>query len=97
MLTLIGNGTLAAIGAFTAVELTVGHLLEGPDPDYRTALALATASRHPGVALLIGTGNFPEQKLVAPAMVLYVIVGAVASVPYTQWPRRLFKRAAPAA
>ncbi len=52
------------------------HLLGGPDPDDRTALALATASRHPGVALLIPTGNFPNQKLVAPAMVLYLIVGA---------------------
>src|SRR5208282_429345 len=97
MPTLMGNGTLAAIVAFTAVGLTVGHLLGGPDPDDRTVLALATASRHPGVALLIATKNFPDQKLVAPALVLYVIVGAIASVQYTQWRRRLHDRtAAPA-
>jgi len=97
MVMLIGNGTLVAITAFTAVGLTVGHLLGGPDPDDRTALALATASRHPGVALLIATGNFPNQKLIAPALVLYVLVGAIASVPYTRWRRSLLKRVAPAA
>jgi hypothetical protein len=34
---LIGNGTLAAIAAFTLVGLTAGHLLGGPSPEYRTA------------------------------------------------------------
>jgi len=61
----------------------VGHLLGGPE-----LLALATASRRPGVALLIAAENFPDQKPVAPALVLYVIVGAIASVPYTRWRRR---------
>ena len=33
----------------------------------------------------------------APALVLYVLVGAIASVPYTRWRRSLLKRVAPAA
>ncbi len=34
----------------------------GPTPDDRTALALATASRHPGVALAIAGANVADQK-----------------------------------
>jgi len=33
----------------------------------------------------------------APALVLYVLVGAIASFPYTRWRRSLLKRVAPAA
>jgi bile acid:Na+ symporter, BASS family len=97
MMSLIGDGTVAAIVAFTLVGLAVGHLFGGPDPDDRTALALATATRHPGVALAIAAGTFPDQKLVAPAMLLYVLIGAIASTPYIVWRRRLHKRLAPAA
>jgi BASS family bile acid:Na+ symporter len=64
------------------VGLVVGHVLGGPDADDRAVLALATATRHPGVALAIATEIFPTQKLVAPALILYVIVGAISSVPY---------------
>jgi bile acid:Na+ symporter, BASS family len=85
MISLLGNGTLLAIVAFVGVGLAVGHLLGGPDPEDRTVLALATATRHPGVALVIASGNFPGEKLVAPALILYLIVGAIASVPYVKW------------
>jgi len=88
MLSLIGNGTLAAFAAFTVVALTVGHLLGGPHPTDRTVLALSTATRHPGVALAIATANFPEQKLVVPALLLYAIMAALVSVPYMKWRRR---------
>ncbi len=96
MISLIGDGTVAAIVSFAAVGLAVGHLLGGPDPDDRTALALATASRHPGVALVIAASIFPDQKGIAPAMVLYLLIGAIASAPYVAWRWRLRKRLAPA-
>jgi predicted Na+-dependent transporter len=96
MISLIGNGTLAALVAFTVVGLVVGHLLGGPDPDNRTVLALATASRHPGVALTIATAVFPDQVLVAPALLLYLVVSAIASTPYVLWRRRMHKDLAPA-
>ncbi|HME38644.1 MAG TPA: hypothetical protein VKG63_06755 [Steroidobacteraceae bacterium] len=88
MISLIGDGTLFAIIAFSVVGLAVGHVLGGPDPNDRTVLALATATRHPGVALVIATGNFPGQKLVAPALLLYLLVGAIASAPYVLWRKR---------
>jgi BASS family bile acid:Na+ symporter len=88
MISLIGDGTLLAIVAFIVVGLAVGHFLGGPDSDDRTVLALATATRHPGVALVIATGNFPGEKLVAPALMLYLLVGAIASTPYVMWRKR---------
>jgi BASS family bile acid:Na+ symporter len=88
MISLIGDGTLVAIIVFVAVGLTVGHLLGGPNPDDRTVLALATATRHPGVAFVICAGIFPAEKLVAPALILYLLVGAVASAPYVMWRKR---------
>jgi BASS family bile acid:Na+ symporter len=93
MISLIGNGTVLAFVAFTVIGLAAGHLLGGPNPDRRTVLALATASRHPGVALTIATDIFPDQKLVAPALLLYLLVGAIASAPYVMWRRRLHKLA----
>ena len=92
MRALVGNGTLAAIVGMTLVGLGVGHLLGGPDRDDRTVLALATAARHPAVAITILTANFPDEKLVPAAVVLALIVGAIASVPYSAWTKRRRER-----
>lgn len=82
MWSLIGNGTVIALAAFVVVGLVIGHLLGGPTPENRTSLALSTASRHPGIALLLAGANFPAEKLVTAAVLLYLIVNAVVSVPY---------------
>jgi BASS family bile acid:Na+ symporter len=88
IVSLTGNGTILALAAFVVVGLAVGHLLGGPDPEDRTVLALATASRHPGVALAIAHANFPEQQLVLAAVLLYLLVSAIVSLPYLAWRRR---------
>ena len=85
---LIGNGTLLAIAAFNVLGLAAGDLLGRPGWDDRTALALSTASRHPGVAIAIARANFPNQKLAAAAVVLYLIVNLIASALYLAWRRR---------
>ncbi len=85
---LIGDGTIVAIAAFVIFGLTVGHLLGGPEPDDRTVLALSTASRHPGIALAIASANFPGQKLVLGAIILYLLVNIVITLPYLNWRRR---------
>jgi bile acid:Na+ symporter, BASS family len=86
---LVGNGTLLAIAAFVVVGLAVGHWLGGPDPRERTALALATAARHPAMALTIATTNFPDQPAVAPAILIYLIFGTVIAIPYLKWRERV--------
>jgi bile acid:Na+ symporter, BASS family len=89
IIALIGNGTILAIAAFVLLGLLVGHLLGGPDPHHRAVLALATATRHPGIALAIGAANFPDQKSLLPAILLYAILGAILTIPYVMWRKSL--------
>lgn len=88
IVSLIGNGTIVALAAFIVIGLIAGHLLGGPDAEDRDVLALATAARHPGVALAIASANFPEQKLASAAILLYLLLSAILSMPYVMWRRR---------
>jgi len=77
ILSLLGDGTLLSLAAFALIGYFVGYLFGGPDPEHRSVLSLATASRHPGLALAIAHANFPEQKLVGPLVLLYLIVSGI--------------------
>jgi BASS family bile acid:Na+ symporter len=83
--TLIGNGTILALVGFVVVGRIVGYLLGGPTPENRQALSISTASRHPGLALAISQGNFPDQKLAMAAVLLYLLVDVVVSVALGRW------------
>ena len=84
-LALIGNGTILAIALFVVVGLAVGHALGGPHEDHRIVLALATASRHPVMALAIAKANFPDEPNLLAAIVLYALVNAAIGIPYHAW------------
>lgn len=86
---LIGNGTVLIFVAFVIVGLAVGHVLGGPDPDERVTLALSTACRHPALAIAIAGANFPEEKRVAGAVILYLVLNSLVSLPYIAWQRRV--------
>jgi BASS family bile acid:Na+ symporter len=88
MWSLVGNGTVLALVAFVLVGLAVGHVLGGPVPQNRTALAIATASRHPGIALILAKASFPGETLVGPAVLLYLLVNAIVAIPYLLWTKR---------
>ena len=88
IMTLVGNGSVALFVAFTLVALVAGHFFGGPNSNDRAALAVATATRHPGVAIAIATANFPGQRLPAAAVLLYLLVSAVVFVPYGYWRRQ---------
>ena len=79
---LTGNGTLVAIAAFVLVGLLIGHFVGGPKPENRAGLAMATASRHPGIAIALAVANFPEEKLAISAVLLYLLVNILVSIPY---------------
>jgi BASS family bile acid:Na+ symporter len=81
-LSLIGNGTLLILVAFVAVGLGVGHLLGGPAPQERADLALCTACRHPALALAVSHATFPEEPSVVGAIVLYLLLSLLVSIPY---------------
>jgi BASS family bile acid:Na+ symporter len=88
MLALLGDGTLLAIVVFLVAGLVAGHLLGGPSPGDRSVLALATASRHPGVALTIAQITFPAEKSVLAGLLLYLITGLLVTMPYVRWRRK---------
>src|SRR5262249_39587301 len=78
-ISLVGHGPLLALAVFVVIGLVVGALLGGPEHSHRIVLALSTATRHPGVAMAIAVANFPEQKLVLPSILLYLIVSVIIS------------------
>ncbi len=88
MMSLVGEGAIVALLGFVIVGLIAGHWLGGPEPDDRTVLAFSTAARHPGMAIAIAAANAPQQKLAAAAVVLYLLVSAVATIPYRVWRTR---------
>jgi BASS family bile acid:Na+ symporter len=94
MRSLVGNGTLAAFCLFVLSGLCVGHWLGGPAPGERSVLAMATASRHPGIALALARATFPEQTLVTPAVFVYLLVSVLLSSVYGRWMKRRVERAA---
>ena len=79
---LIGDGTLLSMAAFVLIGVITGDLLGGSDPGTRRLTALATASRHPAVAISIAQTNFPDQKLAAPAVILYLLVNVIVGGVY---------------
>lgn len=90
---LIGDGTILSLAGFALVGFIIGHQLGGPEPDNRPVLALATASRHPAVALAIAHTNFPVQKLAGAAVLWYLILSGIVSAFYFSWVKR--KRTGP--
>jgi BASS family bile acid:Na+ symporter len=84
----IGNGALIALLLFVIAGLAIGQALGGPKQNDRTALALATASRHPGLAIAIAGANFPAQaKLAAGAVIIYLLLSQILFIPYKRWRR----------
>lgn len=84
---LTGSGLVLVLVAFTGVGLLLGHLLGGPNDADRTVLALATATRHPGVAIAIVSLNFPDEKAALAVVLYHLVIGTLAAVPYVRWRR----------
>ena len=83
----VGGGAIAAMSAFIVIGLAIGHLFGRPDPQHSVVLALATACRHPAIALTIAAANFPDENF-AGTIVLYLLVNAVIGVAYVKWQQR---------
>jgi BASS family bile acid:Na+ symporter len=88
----LGNGTVLVMVALAIVGLAVGHVLGGPRAADRTALALSTASRHPGVALAVATSGTAldavEAKPALALILLYLVVATIVCIPYQKWRER---------
>jgi BASS family bile acid:Na+ symporter len=85
LLQLQSPGMLALV-SFMVVALAIGHTLGGPTEDDRTALAIACATRHVGLAVLVAAA-FPGLRTIA-VLVAYSIASLLVSAPYLAWRRR---------
>lgn len=85
----IGAGlkAAAAIATVTLLALAVGHLLGGPDDATRTATAISSAARNPGLALVVATINSAPPAITR-TILAYLVVAALAATPYVIWRQR---------
>ncbi|HXG80243.1 MAG TPA: hypothetical protein VNJ05_00415 [Sphingomicrobium sp.] len=81
---LFGNGTVLAMALTALAGIVAGHWLGGPDPVNRSALALAAATRHPGIAALIVHANFTDPRIMLSVM-LFLAVSVAISAAYSLW------------
>jgi len=88
MSAVIDDGTVFAIVGITVLGLAVGQTFGGPLREDRPVLALATACRHPAVAIAIATTMFPNEQLVGAAVLADLLIAAVVTVPYVRMSRR---------
>jgi BASS family bile acid:Na+ symporter len=89
-----GGRVLAAIALTTVAALAVGHLPGGPEPAMRTALAISSAARNPGLALLVATQNHAPPAVVA-TVLAYLMVSVFTIGPYVAWRRRIAPQTRP--
>lgn len=89
---LIGLPTLAVLGGFTLLGYLIGDLLGGLKAEDRTVLAFATAMRHPGIALAAIHGTREVDDILFAAVLLYLLMGLLASSLYMAGRRRLDAR-----
>jgi BASS family bile acid:Na+ symporter len=80
-----------AIVATTLLAIGVGHLIGGPQPGTRTAVAISSAARNPSLALLVATLNAASIAIIA-AVLAYFVIAAVTLIPYIVWRQRLAPR-----
>jgi bile acid:Na+ symporter, BASS family len=88
LLSLMEGRTVAALAAFSAVGLFVGHTLGGPRFEDRSVLALYTSARHSGVPVAIAQANFPQQPELLAALLLALLIAAIVAAPYLNWIKR---------
>jgi BASS family bile acid:Na+ symporter len=79
-----GTGMVLAIALVTLGSLALGHVLGGPEPATRTAVAIVSAARNPGLALLAATLNSAPAAVTA-VLPVYIFVSAIAMIPYILW------------
>jgi BASS family bile acid:Na+ symporter len=86
MLLAAGWTAIATLAGLSLAALAIGHVLGGPDPEDRTALAVCCATRHVGLAVLVAAAVPGPRTAVLVAA--YIVASAVVCIPYIQWRRR---------
>jgi len=78
---------IVAIALACTIALELGHVLGGPEPSERTALAASCAARNAGLAILVASVNSASPEIMA-TLLAYLFVSAVTVTPYLSWRSR---------
>ncbi len=80
----LANNLIAVplMGAMVVLCLAIGWLLAGPDPAESTTTALVTSMRNPGLALLFASSHAPGLPAVKLAILSYLLVTVLVSIPF---------------
>ncbi|WP_289297130.1 hypothetical protein [uncultured Reyranella sp.] len=78
---------VAALAVLILMALIIGHLVGGPNEEDRTALAVACAMRHIGVAVVVAT-SLPGAR-VAVVISVYIAISVAVTLPYMRWRRKI--------
>jgi bile acid:Na+ symporter, BASS family len=73
---------------FAAGSLLIGYLCGGADPVDQTSLAIATVTRHPGLALLMATSNLTSIPDAPSAIIAFILGTGLTAIPFTVWRKR---------
>jgi BASS family bile acid:Na+ symporter len=90
MASLLGSGVMLAMIALATTGIAGGHWIGGPEPSDRALLAVASAMRHPGIAIAVATANAPEAPRLVAAILLYVMVSLAMTSFYGLLVRRRY-------
>lgn len=83
---------VAALAVLILISLIVGHLVGGSNEEDRTALAVACATRHIGVAVVVATA-MPGVRA-AVVISVYIAISVAVTLPYMRWRRKVTTDAA---
>ena len=79
--------TAVAAVIITLLALAIGHVLGAPASDTRTAVAVSSALRNPGLALLVASSNHAPREVTS-TILAYLLCAAVIVTLYIAWRRR---------
>jgi predicted Na+-dependent transporter len=80
---------LLFMALMVVVALGIGVLLSGPSRRERTTVALVTSMRNPGLALLFAQLYAPEDSALKLAIVVYLLLTILLSIPFLRRQNRL--------
>jgi BASS family bile acid:Na+ symporter len=80
---LVSWNSLIMMTTFVLIGLALGHIMASPGIERQSVLAVATASRHPGIALTLASDNYPDEEF-GGIILLYLAVSAVICLAYIQ-------------
>jgi len=75
-----------AVAVATLCALAIGHFLGGPEASLRTTVAVASAARNLGLALVVAIANKASPAIIA-AVLAYFAISALTATPYVAFRR----------